>query len=117
MRRFLHKVIFLIYISLMTVSCTTAQPTNDIIQLDEEGVTALKKVGEALTGEPITDAKMKEMQKQLKDKEAQSAVQTITDSLKNQQPSIKYCPSTGNRYAGHLKEAPDCDVPLEWLNP
>lgn len=96
------------------LGCTATKPDPNNPNLTSEDAEALMAIGESLSGKEITQEDFK---KQMKDKEAVSAVKNITESLSNPNTSIKYCPSTGKRYSGHLTHAEDCDVPLKPLEP
>jgi len=79
---------------------------------------ALSAVAGALRGKPLTKEEIKGLEKQLKtDVEAQTAVQAITQSVGGNQPSVKYCPLDGKRYAPNLLTCPEHNVELEFVDP
>ena len=51
-----------------------------------------------------------------RDPEVRSAVESIAGTLSGEQPTAKYCPSTGKRYAPHLETVLDCPEKLVPLN-
>lgn len=112
MRQYFYFILGVFFLS----SCAPMSgPSRQESPVDD--ASAMLQVGAALSGKELTEEQLRKLHLQMKDKEAQSAVESITQSLSNQSLSIKYCPSTGKRYSAHLETAPDCDQPLEWLEP
>ena len=81
----------------------------------QEAVSAMKSVTEAVSGRKLTDEELKELELKIrKDKEAQSAIQSITGSMQAASPKLKYCPIDGKRYSPRLKYCPNHkEVPLK----
>ncbi len=95
-----------------TIPIRQSNNTNKETSRDVEK--ALGDVAEALSGKPLTEEERKELRKQiLHDKEAQSAIGVISESLDTTKIVVKYCPKTGNRYAAHLEMCPIHNVLLD----
>ena len=72
----------------------------------------------ALSGKPLSKKELKSLENQIRtDKEAQSAVRAITESVGEKSAVVKFCPITGERYAAHLERCPEHGVLLEVVSP
>jgi len=61
----------------------------------------------------LNEEELRDLKKQIRtDKEAQTAIQAITESVGGNQ-TVKYCPVTGRRYAAHIEICPEHQVKLE----
>ena len=85
-------------------------------QLQKQAQQDLKSVAGSLSNKPLTEEEWKKLQDQVKNNpEAQTAVQSVTDSLQNKKVIIKYCPVDGKRFSSHLTICPEHHVLLEIL--
>ena len=50
-----------------------------------------------------------------KNPEAQSAVESVSQTLKGQNVNIKYCPVDGKRFSAAMEQCPEHHVPLKLL--
>lgn len=112
-----HWVVIL-FICFFISSCQTARPNIKSQQETSQDVeSALKTVAGAVKGSPLTDDDVKKLNKQIRqDKEAQSAVSTITNTMGGQARTIKYCPIDGKRFAATVQTCPDHGVELRWVD-
>ena len=98
--------------------CQTTKQVQAPQESREDVEKILSTVAGALSGKTLSEEELHNLEKQIRtDKEAQTAVQQITDSVGGKAPIVKYCPVTGQRYAGHLKICPEHRVPLEVVSP
>ncbi len=71
----------------------------------------------AVSGQDVTEQDLKNLAQQVqKDKEAQSAVESISGVFDPSRPKIKYCPVCGKRYRFTFEECPVHHVPLKILD-
>lgn len=78
---------------------------------------ALISVAGAVKKENVTSEDIKKLGQQIRtDKDAQSAVSSITQSMGHQKLKIKYCPVDGKRFAGTVLDCPDHHVELRWVD-
>lgn len=110
--RFVWCVVFLVCL----LGCQTAKaPSQGMSQTGDKEM--LKSVASALGGKDLTDEEMKALIKGVKnDKEAQSAIESISNSLDSEKRQIQYCPLDGERYAARLTVCPKHSVELKLLN-
>ncbi len=108
------RFIVVIFLCILMAGCKTTQPKTDA---NAEMESALKSVAGAVKGSPLTDADLKKLNKQMReDKDAQSAVSTITGAMSGKEHTIKYCPKDGKRFAGSVQICPDHNVELRWVD-
>ena len=82
---------------------------------DEEESAFLAVVG-AVTEKKLSEGDLHSLAKELRnDKEAQSAIKKITNSVSNKNIRVKYCPLTGKRYAPNILICPEHGVELKWV--
>ncbi len=82
----------------------------------EEALAAASAVLGAMSGQEVTEKDLKDFAQQVqKDKEAQSAVESIANTFDPGRPKIKYCPVCGKRYRFSMEECPVHHVPLKVL--
>ena len=102
-------IVFLVFIS--SSACQSARISKAQQKSDED---ALKTVAQAVIGKEMSDQELETLTKQLQtDPEAQSAAQTIKNSLANPSIQAKYCPVDGKRYAARVKICPVHHVELK----
>jgi hypothetical protein len=78
-----------------------------------EAVTAWETVGEAITGQEMTPDELEALAQDLrKDKDAQSALESISTALDPQKIRVKYSPATGKRYSADMEFCPETGVKL-----
>jgi len=107
-----YSVLLMVYLCgcQSTSSIKTSNETNQDVK------EALGSIAEAISGKPLSDEEKQDLEAQIrKDKDAQRAVQSITESMDSTSKRLKYSPATGKRYAPHLTTDPETGVPLEWL--
>ncbi len=77
---------------------------------------ALGTIAEAISGKQLNEKELKDLSKDLRtNKEAQSAIQSITNSMNKKAVIVKYCPITGKRYAPRVIMCPEHHVKLKIL--
>jgi len=105
-------------LALFLFGCQTMHQIQDS-KGDEENIgEILSAVSGALRGKQLSEEELRNLEKQIRtDKDAQTAVQAITDSVGGKVPQVKYCPVTGKRYAAHLEICPEHQVRLEIVSP
>jgi hypothetical protein len=105
-------------IVLILGGCRTVSPTGHKGETEQETQKALSAVAGAVSGKPLSDEDLRNLEKQIREDEgAQTAVQAITESVGGKAPLVKYCPVDGQRYAPHMEICPEHHVPLEIVNP
>ena len=118
--KLLFLFIFLFFIS-GCISTTSNNPENNIKKVFntsqteniKDAATALESVSEAITGKELTDDQARKLANDLrKDKDTQTAVKKITDSLEGKKIDIKYCPTDGKRYSSGMEYCPGTDIKL-----
>lgn len=108
------------FIVLLLSGCKTVSPVHVQSQeeSDKEVKEALTAVAGAISGRPLDEKELQELEKQIRtDEKAQTAVQAITDSMGGKTPVVKYCPIDGRRYAPHMEYCPIHNVKLEVVEP
>ena len=80
----------------------------------QDEISALQSVAGAISGKPVTQEEMKNLAQDLrKDKNAQSAVRAITDSMNPSKNVVKYCPVDGARFSAKFTTCPIHGVVLK----
>lgn len=86
------------------------------VETQKDITTALGTMGGALTGKELSEKELSQIAKQIrKDKEAESAVKAITESVSGKQIQVKYCPICGQRFDPSVEICPVHNVNLEFL--
>ena len=97
------------------IGCQTAH-TKHQSESAQEQLDAVGSVAGALTGKELNDAEKRKMMSDLKnDKEAQSAIASISGAMDVRQAGIKYCPVDGKRFSADVQESPEHKVKLKEL--
>jgi len=105
-------------LSVFLFGCQTTSKGRNSIENTENIGEVLSAVAGALSGKQLSDEEMRNLEEQIRtDKEAQSAIEVITNSVGGKAPQVKYCPITGRRYASHIEICPEHQVQLEIVNP
>lgn len=82
----------------------------------KETLSAVGKVADALTGQSLTDDQKKKLTNDIqKDKQVQSALKSISDSMDLKKAEVKYCPVDGQRFSVNQTICPIHHVPLKTL--
>ncbi len=77
---------------------------------------ALGTITQAISGKQLSKEELKNLTKDLRtNKDARSAIQSITDSMSRKTVKVKYCPVTGRRYAPRVVICPVHKVKLKLL--
>lgn len=106
----------MIVISSFLIGCQTARPPLAQDESVEDLKQAVGSVAEAVSGESLTDEEVGALTEQIQsDPEAQSAIQSISDSYSNKNVRVKYNPQTGERFAPHMTHDPVTGVELKVL--
>jgi len=88
--------------------------TSESVKANREAHDVLSSVAEAISGKELSDQELRDLEKQMRtDKETQTAIQVITESISGADTLVKYCPVTGRRYAPHFDECPEHHITLE----
>lgn len=93
--------------------CQTAKIPQAKTEKQEEALSALSSVAQALSGRELNEDTLSDLKKQASDPEAQSAMEAVTSSLKNESNAVKYCPVDHKRYSAHLQICPEHKVELK----
>ena len=100
------------------MGCQTIQQTQNSKENTEDAGEILSAVAGALSGKTLSEEEIRNLKKQIQtDKDAQSAIQVITDSVGGKTLQVKYCPVTGKRYASHIEICPEHQIKLEIVSP
>ena len=98
--------------------CQTTKQVQHPKESKEDLEEVISAVAGAVSGKSLSDEELKNLGEQIRtDKDAQTAIQVITDSVGGKSPQVKYCPIDGQRYASHLEICPEHHVPLEMVSP
>jgi len=98
--------------------CKTVPPAQSQQETGEEAREVLSAVAGALSGKPLDEDDLRNLEKQIRtDEEAQTAIQAITESVGGKVPVVKYCPITGKRYSADMEYCPEHNVKLEIVEP
>ena len=110
-----RHIIVLTFLSLFCAGCHSVSV--EINAADQkEAESSLTSVAGALAGKKLSPEDIKKLEKQIAtDKDAQSAVKSIGNSMQGQ-AMVKYCPVDGQRYSAHLTICPDHGVELKSLD-
>jgi len=101
-------------ICIILAGCQTARPTDR--ETTQETLDAVGQVAGALSGKELTEAEKRRIVQDLKnDKEAQSAMKSISGALEVRQIGIKYCPVDGKRFGIEVEECPVHKIKLKEL--
>jgi len=102
----------------LLTGCQTTPKVASSTETREDLEEVFSTVAGALSGKKLNEEEIRNLEEQIKtDEEAQSAIQSITDSVGGIAPVVKYCPVTGKRYAAHFESCPQHHVPLEIVSP
>ncbi|HQP11008.1 MAG TPA: hypothetical protein PKV41_06465 [Candidatus Omnitrophota bacterium] len=118
-RSFVPRFMVFFCVVLILSGCRTIAPVGQgRNETSQEAQEALSAVAGAISGKPLSDEDLRNLEKQIReDEEAQTAVQAITQSVGGKAPVVKYCPIDGKRYAPHMEICPEHQVPLETVSP
>jgi len=109
-------LLVVLFVAFLTGCQTTQSRGSKENKGDIEGV--LSAIAGALSGKTLSEEELRNLEKQIQtDEEAQTAIQSITDSVGGKASPVKYCPVTGRRYASHLEICPEHQVQLEVVSP
>ncbi len=96
--------------------CKTVTPRSET-ETNSEVKKAIGLVAGALSGQSMSDDEVDVLVGQLRtDEQAQTAVQSITDSFKPENVQVKYCPIDGERYAPRIIQCPIHHVDLRFVD-
>lgn len=114
----IFKYSFVTLLILFLLGCQTTIQVQHSKENTEDVGEVLSAVAGALSGKILSEEEIRNLEKQIRtDKEAQSAIQVITDSVGGKTPQVKYCPVTGKRYAPHIEICPQHQIKLEVVSP
>ena len=109
--------IFFIVLLLGAYGCQSTSSLKSGQESKDDIETALGSVAAAMSQKQLSDKELKQLAKDLrKDKEAQSAVEAIGQSIQPNQMKIKYCPVGGERYASSLSVCPVHKIELKFVD-
>ena len=109
------RIFFVLVVLICVAGCSTmsSQQKREVLRKEQEATSALKAVAGGLSGTEVKDEDLKNLaQRMQKDKEAQSAVKTLTNTVASSEVAVKYCPVDGKRFSGRLMECPEHHVKL-----
>ena len=113
-RSLLSGGLAIFFIVFLISGCRTVSTVQSESETRKEAQEALAAVAGALSGKTLNEEDLRHLEKQIReDKEAQTAIQAITESVGGKPPIVKYCPITGQRYASYMEECPEHHVPLK----
>lgn len=108
------KIFILLVLLCLGMGCASVSRNSKSIQAREirqETETAVKNVIEAVSGQEVDP---KQLQEQIRtDKEAQKALQSISNTMTGEGLVIKYCPVDGKRFSGKFTRCPEHGVLLK----
>lgn len=110
--------IFVLVVSVIFLAgCQTAPAKNIPSQESHKDIAnAVGQVADALSGQELTPEQRKKLVRDIqKDKDAQSALRSISGAMDVKQTGIKYCPVDGKRYSPDMQVCPAHKVKLEEL--
>ncbi len=107
------KNLLIILLAFFLTGCQTAKIPQSKTEKQEEAVSALSSVAQALSGQELDEDTLSNLKEQAKDPQAQSAMETISSSLRNDLQAVKYCPVDRKRYSAHLQICPEHKVELK----
>jgi hypothetical protein len=94
------------------ISCQTVAQKKET-QQQKEAIESMRTIAGSLSGKQLSDEELRKVSSQIeKNPEAQSAVESITQSMGGA-GSIKYCPVDGKRFAPHIIQCPAHQVELK----
>ena len=108
----------LVIVGIFFTGCQTTHPKNGTQDAGsmQETLDAVGSVTGALAGKELSESEKRKLLRDLqKDKEAQSAMKSISGALNVKQTGIKYCPIDGKRFSADLDECPEHKVKLKEL--
>jgi len=112
------KYSLVVLLALFLLGCQTTSQVQHSKENTEDVREVLSAVAGALSGKKLSKEEIRNLEKQIRtDKEAQSAIQVITDSVGGKILQVKYCPVTGKRYASHIEICPEHQIQLEVVSP
>lgn len=109
-------VVIISTVSFITGCATVLPPSSSQKQSpdQEESVSALRSVGEAVSGRSLSEEELRDVARQIQsDPQARDAVETITENLTGAKRKVKYCPVCGKRFSPHLTICPEHQVELK----
>ena len=110
------QFIFLLLGVCLWSGCAATGTRPEALSDQPESFSALRSVGQAVSGQDLTDEQMHKISRQIQeDEETRSAIKTIRENLSGSQARVKYCPVCGRRYSPHLKTCPIHGVELKEL--
>jgi len=114
----IFKYSLVTFLVLFLLGCQTTSQVKNSKEDAKDVREAISTVVGALSGKPLSEEDLNSLEKQVQtDKEAQSAIQAIADSVGGKATHVKYCPVTGKRYASNLEICPEHQVQLEVVSP
>lgn len=108
-------------IFLMAGCGTTVQSGRTVRPMSEDESpkdveSAMGAVVGSVTGQPVGSKDLRNLGQQVRtDKEAQSAIESITGVVNDPAAMGKYCPVDGERYSGKFEVCPKHNVPLKYI--
>lgn len=110
------KIHFLILSCALTVAFFGCQTLPSKNESSEEIIRAVGSMTGALAGKEMSDQEARHLVQNLqKDKEARSAIESISGALDIKQTGIKYCPTDGKRFNSDVINCPEHKVKLTEL--
>jgi hypothetical protein len=115
MKRFAAIILILFFAGCATANPTASSSSSKVSS--QEAQSAMGEVVGSVTGKKTSEGDLRKLGQQMRhDKEAQSAVDSITGAMTDPSHQIKYCPIDGERYSAQLKVCPKHGVPLKNLD-
>lgn len=112
MKKFILALSLIFFLS----GCQSARPMQKEGEAPEDVRRAVGSVVGGMSGRKMSDEDVDKLLKDVQnDKEAQSAINSITNSMDGQK-RIKYSPATGKRYSADLEYDPETGVKLEYVD-
>ena len=109
------RTCFLLSIIIFLSGCQTMQMQPKAKTESRKDVEkALGTITEAISGKNLSEKELRNLARDIRtNKEARSAIESITGAVGGKETSIMYCPLTGKRYAPRLTECPEHGVALK----
>lgn len=105
--------LLILFLTITLGGCATTKRSPLQEETTQESREAIESVVEALAGQELNDKDIRQLTNQLrKDKDAQTAIEAITETMDPTAVKVKYSPATGKRYSASVEYCPETGVKL-----
>ncbi len=117
---FFKKNLGSVFILFFIYGCTTVSSHNEKTSLrsssetNKDALSAAQTMANSLSGKNLTDQQIKELSRDIqKNKDTQTAIQSITRAVSSNRVKVHYCPVDGERFSFQVKVCPQHHVLLK----